>query len=230
MTEPTIDHMNEMTTRITESVASLKEAAQRMEEHELMTGQQLRESEVSFGRYIDEIQSAIIELRDFMTQAGVTRFRVIAEHTLQEGEKHLLEIQKATENFNSVIRENIEYLHRTAENSSSWISESIKSLRLNDFRRLMVESVNQIDEVSDNAIKQIMKMVKWFHWRVFGVAIIVAVTISFLTIWFVSDESPWESHKHVVAEREAGKTWYKVWPHLTQEEKNEIQNMMSKYL
>lgn len=230
MTEMDITHVSEMNRKIAESIALLEEATQKIEHHDLVTGQRLQASETYFNKRMEEIRASISELKEFTTQAGVARFRVMAERALQEGKEHLLAVQKATESFHAVMQEDVEYLHRTAENASNWIAESLKSLKLDDFRRLMVESIDQIDEVSSNAVKRITKMVKWFHWQKLGVAVTVAVVASLLTALFVNDEMPWESHKQVVAEREAGKILYQAWPALTPEEKSHIQEGGARYL
>jgi hypothetical protein len=222
--------LEEMTRRIAEAVVLLEEATQKIETHELITGKRLQTSEVYFNKRLEEITTAINELRELMTQAGVARFRVMAERALQEGRDHLLEIQKATEDFHTTVQGDVDYIHRTAENASNWIAEAIKSLKLDDFRRLMVESIDQIDEVSSNAVKRVTRLVNWFHWRRLGIAIVVALIASVLTAWFITDEAPWESHQHVVAERKVGKLWYQALPKLTKTEKDSIERMMSKYL
>jgi len=211
-------------------IAQFEEASERIATHEIITRKRLEESEAAFNARMEAIEKAIAELREFMTQTGAARLRLTAEQILREGEQHLNEIQEANKKFQKIAENSCRQLQHTAESSSHWITDSIKSLRIEDFRRLIFDNTDHVETVSQHAVSRIKKMVKWFHWEKVGIALVVAVIVSLLTGLFINDEAPWEVHKQVVAERSAGQLLIKAWPKLSPNEKEHIENIATEYL
>jgi len=198
------------------------------------TFNRIQQNEAYFKDRVEKIEASVNELETFLsgfkTQTGLATFKAAAENKLRETERQLKEIQVATKNFQKVAEESTKQLKRVADNSANHISESLKSLDVENLRRLTFENSHLIEEVSENAVKRVKRLVRWFHWEKLGLALTVAVVVSLLTGLFINDESPWESHKQVIAEREAGKVLFKAWPTLTSEEKTHIQQSVTEYL
>jgi len=229
-TDTEINRIQEASKKIADCVVLFEEAIEKLEKQKRLSQQTLQEDENYFRDHADEIKLAIKELRELMTQTGVARFRTTAERALKNGEEHLQAIQQATENFQNIVEDSCQHINKVADNSAKWIAESIKSLQIEDFRREIFDNVSRVEKASDSATTRVNKMVRWVHWEKFGTALIVAIVVAFLTGLFINDELPWDSHKQVVAQREAGKALIKAWPKLTPQEKAHIQSTVTDYI
>lgn len=216
--------------KLADFIALFEEAAEKIEKHETATSEQLQKREAAFEKKLEDIHSAIDELSNFMTQSGVARFRVTAEKLIQENQSYLAEVQNHLKNFETLAANSCDNLQRAAENSASWIAEAIKTLRLDQVRKLTFDHEARIEAASSRAIEKINKIAKWFHWEKISMALIISVMVALLTGLFINDESPWESHSKVVAERDAGKVLLRAWTKLSPDEKNHIESEGAGYL
>ena len=213
--------------QVADFIALSEEAVQKLEKHDTITGEMLEKSSVHFDQQLEQIRGALGDLQSFMTQAGVARLRVSAEHMLTDGQEHLQNIKEATEQFKHVAENSCSNLQRASENSADWIAEAIKSLQIEKFRNLVFENVDRIENSADTAIRRIQKLSKWFQWEKLGIALVVAVLVSLLTGLFINDEMPWETHNKVVMARNVGKMLIQAWPKLSASEKEHIQALSS---
>ncbi len=219
--------LQDCTQKIADFIALSEEALKKLEQHDVVTGKSLQTTSIQFNQQLSQIHKMLAELEEFMTQAGVARFRVSAERMLSEGEKHLHNILEATEKFKKIAEESCQNLQHVSESSADWIAEAIKSLQVDKFRSLIFENVDRVEHVADTSIARIHKMARWFQWEKLGIALVVAILVSLLTGLFVNDELPWETHTKVVTERNVGKMLMQAWPKLSLQERESIQSAAS---
>ncbi|MDI9819515.1 MULTISPECIES: hypothetical protein [unclassified Legionella] len=178
------------------------------------------------------------QLRETLTQAGLARFRLSAEKALKQGEEHLTILQKASEQLLDDLRGRHLELIKTTEKSLLQIeqhtAQAIEQLDahfvqydIHHFHRLANQSCEQIERVAKNAVVKSQGFLNAFQWRSVALALITTIITAFAIGFYVSNELPWETHKHAMNEREAGKVLIKAWPTLTQEEKAKILSIQS---
>lgn len=176
-----------------------------------------------------QLQKVLIELHAAMNQT-VDYQLCEPEAKGQSLEQALIAIREATEAFQHSTKNSADHLRKVADNSARWISESLKSLKVDELKQITLSHTQTVETVTESAVKKVKNLIRWFKWERLGIAMIIAVSVSLLTGLFINDESPWDSHREVVAEREAGKMLFKAWPKLSTTEKQDIQNTATQYL
>lgn len=211
------------TQQIADFIALSEEAIQKLKQHDAAAGRLMAEHAANFSKQLSEIRQTLQDMQNFMTQAGVARFRVSAERVLAEGQQHLALIRESTERFQKISENSCHTLQRVSENSADWIAEAVKSLQIEKFRSLIFENVDRVENTSRTAIQRIRKLSRWFQWEKLGLALAVAVIVSLLTGLFINDELPWETHSKAVTERNVGRMLMQAWPKLSLEAKENIE-------
>ncbi len=188
---------------------------------------------------LDELRETAENLRDVMTEAGVARWRIAAEESLKAGKQHIhtLEniceqhqqaIQSYNDEFKKTAKTSFDRLDRASAYTIKNISEAISSFRISDFQRLTEQSCEIVAETSNSAIIRLKETVRWFHWKNLGLALAITLFASLTVGLYLNDEMPWDIHKHVVAQRNAGTALLNAWPSLSQSERQRILNHSKK--
>lgn len=227
------DRLKDSLRRMGEFIAYFEVAEERMAEWKKDIEETVQQHQEIVNNQLAELRETAEDLRGIMSEAGVARWRIAAEETLKQGKEHLKLIQAASDNHVKTITENNDTFKKLAHKSfdrldraSAYtiknISEAVSSFRITDFQRLTEQSCEIVEETSKSAIGRLRNSVKWFHWKNIGLAVAVAVFASMTIGLYLNDEMPWEIHKQVVAQRNAGQALINAWPTLSQAEQQRI--------
>jgi len=196
------------------------------------------EMEQQAARLFQQTQALHNELasaQELFSQAGTSRFRVITERALSQGETHLQSIERScskfTQNFTQQ-QEELELLTEKCltkiENHSSQatqcIADELSKYDALQFHRIAIESCDHVERAANNAVSKSNKLLSMFHLRFNLFAIFITIITAFVIVLYLSGELPWEIHHQAVSEREAGKVLLQAWPNLSMEEKTKILN------
>ncbi|ASQ44696.1 hypothetical protein [Legionella clemsonensis] len=182
---------------------------------------------------LQNLHNELDALQEVLTQAGIARFRLSAEKILKQGEDHLGNLQKASQQLLDEITDKHQELGKFLEKSLNQLEqytlraierldEHFTQYDIHHFRRIANESCEQVERVAHNAVIKSQGILGRFQWRAASLALITTVITACVMGFYISNELPWEIHQHAKNEREAGKVLIKAWPTLTQEEKAKI--------
>ena len=198
------------------------EIEQQAQTHQNKTEQQLQ-----------SLHNELEALQEVLTQAGLARFRLAAEKTLSQGEGHIEELNKTSQqlindisdkhqNFSDLLEEHLDQIKTHTAQALESIDAQLHDYDIHLFRRIANESCDQVERAATNAIAKSTRLLRNFQWRSMAMTLLTTVIASFAIGLYINNELPWEIHQHVMNEREAGKVLIKAWPALTQEEKDKI--------
>lgn len=182
---------------------------------------------------LQNIRNELDALQEVLTHAGLARFRLAADKALQQGAEHL-ELLKHTSHdlldkialkhtaINDLIEKSLGRIDQHIEKGIQQIEQSLSQYDAKQFRLIAHESCDQVERVASKAVMQSSNLVNSFQWRVASVTLITSLITVLTFALYMNNELPWETHRHAVNERHAGKALMKAWPGLTEEEKNKI--------
>jgi hypothetical protein len=184
----------------------------------------------------EQLQAIKNELNTFqqmLTQAGLKRFRAEAEHTLHQGKAYLLKIQKTEQQLIEQIKAHQQELTHMTQNATHLISQHSNQViekishHLSHYDpqhidRIVNDGCSKIEQSSLGALVKNKSLLKRVQWHSVALTVFTTMVTAFVISLYVSDEYPWETHRHAVNERGAGKVLISVWPKLNQQEKLRI--------
>jgi hypothetical protein len=88
--------------------------------------------------------------------------------------------------------------------------------------RIVNDGCSKIEQSSLGALVKNKSLLKRVQWHSVALTVFTTMVTAFVISLYVSDEYPWETHRHAVNERGAGKVLISVWPKLNQQEKLRI--------
>lgn len=228
-----VEKLREVLRRMGEFIAYFEVAENKMAEWKLQVEENLDAQQKAVNDQLEDIHQATDELRTIMTETGVARWRLAAENSLREGREHLRTIDLVTkqhltaidasnEQFAKMAKKSFDRLDRAASYTVKNVSEAIGSFRIHDFQKMTEQSCVAVEATSTSAVKRLKDLVKWFHWKNLGLAAAITIVTSFTMGLYLNDELPWEIHKQVVMQRNAGQALINAWPTLSQSEQQRI--------
>lgn len=228
-----VDKLKDVLRRMGEFIAYFEAAEQKMERWKHDIQETVKANQEQLNHQLLQIRDVTDDLREVMTDAGVARWRIAAESSLQQGKEHLKAIEAASqqhlealqasnEEFSNMAKKSFDRLDRASAYTIKNISEAISSFRVSDFQRLTEESCEIVRETSSTVIKRLKDTVKWFHWKNLAMAFAVTVFATLTIGLYLNDEMPWEIHKQVVAQRNAGEALMHAWNNLPENERQVI--------
>ena len=219
-----ITHRNQaLNQEMANFVALYESTLDNMASREQASRHYLEQSIQNFNEQISTIKDVLKDFEAIMTQAGAARWRLAAEEAMREGKAHAQNIQTATERLHQVVSEGCDRVDQVTVSAATRVADAARSLRIEDIQHLTDASIKKVERVSNNAIRRLRSTVKWMHWEKTALAVTVALIVGVVGGLFMNDELPWETHKKVAIERNAGQTLIKAWPNLTRQEHQRIQ-------
>lgn len=197
--------------------------------------QQAKHHQHKVDEQLKTLQNELDSLQEILTQAGLARFRLSAEKILEQGEKHLESLNKSGQqlinemnvkhnSFNKFIEKKISLLEEQSQKIVEKINEELGTYDVQHFRRIANESCEHVERTANDAIAKSESFLRIFQWRSISIGLISTIITALAIGLYISNELPWEIHKHAMHERQAGKVLMKAWPSLSEEEKNKILN------
>lgn len=223
------ERLKKVTRHTAEFIANFEIAERKMDEWE----QRLYAQEERVQQQLASFQEATEELRSIMTEAGAARWRLAAEQALSIGHEHIqtlkelsdeqIKLQKErNEHFMRLAKKTFERLDRASEHAIKHIKETIETFNPTEMRQVAEKHREILESTSSHAITNINKLHQGFHWKSLAFAVVITLLASVSFGLYVQDELPWESHKQVELERNAGQTLINVWPKLSEATKQQI--------
>ncbi len=214
-------------------VEKLREVLRRMAAWKSQVEQNVITQQKNIYDQLQEVHQATEELRTIMSEMGIARWRITAENTLREGKdhlkvldnltrEHLKSVDASNEQFARMAKKSFDRLDRATAYTIKNVAEAIGSFRIHDFQKLTEQSCDAVENTSNNAVNRLKDLVNWFHWKNLAFAAMITIVTSFAIGMYLNDELPWEIHKQVVMERNAGQALISAWPTLSQKEQQRI--------
>lgn len=228
-----ISKIKELLRHTGEFIAYFELAETKMLEWRQDIEQQAQTQQNKSQQQLQNLHNELEGLQEILTQAGIARFRLTAEKTLQQGEEHLTNLQKVSQQmledmannqqeFTQLLEKSLAQIEQYTTRAIERLDEHFTQYDVHHFRRIANESCEHVERVASNAVFKSQGLLGRFQWRAASLALLTTIITSFAVGFYVSNEFPWEIHQQAKNEREAGRVLIKAWPSLTQEEKAKI--------
>lgn len=197
--------------------------------------QEMEQQAVRLNQQSQRLQKELTTLEDLLSQAGTTRFRVIAEKALSQGEIQLQLLENSCNQFSANFQEQQDQLELlTAQcvtkieqhcaKSTETIAKQLAKYDVHQFHRVANESCDHVERVANDAVLKSNKLLSMFEVRFGLFTVFTTIATAFFIVLYLNGELPWETHHKAMNERHAGKALLQAWPKLTLEEKTKIIN------
>lgn len=211
--------------QLAEFIALYEVAADKVERHELLTGQRLANIEAQFNAHIESINASLGDYQTLLSETGIARWRLAAEQALKEGQAHLEQLQQASQAILNEISSGVERFDRVREAAVVQVTEASKLIGLDEFRQATQNYRDTLEVQTDTILERLQKSTNWFYWQRVIVIVLVGVLTSLTTAFVLTSQFPWETHRKVSLERKAGQALLKAWPHLSASDKNYLKQL-----
>lgn len=196
---------------------------------------EIEQQAARLGQQAHTLHNELSSVSELLSEAGTSRFRVLAEKALSQGEMHLhllerkceqltLNVQQHQERLSSLTENCLEKIDKHVTQATQNIANQLSKYDVHQFNRIASESCDHVEQAAQDAIYKSHKLLNNFHWKSSFFAIVLTVLTTFIIVLYLSDELPWEIHEQAMNERQAGKVLLQAWPNLSQEEKTKILN------
>lgn len=213
--EDDLSAMRDMVNQMARFIAIYEQASQKIERHEVASGQRLAESENYFRTRIEEINSAIVGMQGMMTEVGVARFSVAAEAALRDGQGHVAALRDASGELHAQLQQSLLQLEKSVKTAAENVERAAKQVRLEELKELTLAATETINTTTDRAVRRLTGTLSWLHWErisvIFIIALVVALVSSFAGSHFSKDNTP----QVVTQEQQAGKATLRAWSQLS---------------
>jgi hypothetical protein len=179
------------------------------------------------------VHNEIASVHELLSQAGITRFRTLAQKALSQGEIQLQVMENTCKQFTEHFEEQQEKLsflthqcllkieeHTTK--STQDIASQLAKYDVHQFHRIAHESCDHVERAASNAVNKSQKLLHMFQMRSGLLGVFTTLISAFVIVLYLSGELPWDLHQKAVKERDVGKALLRIWPSLTLEEKTRI--------
>lgn len=228
-----LDRIKNMQRQMGEFIAYFEVAQNKMVEWRKEVNETIEQHQHHVHTQIKEIHDVVDEIRELTDAAGLARIKYTAEQVVKQGQENVETLERVGQAQLEALQQNNEQLKKLAKKSFDRvdralnymvqsISQSLSSVRIGDFKRLTDKSRESIEEISVSTVNRLRDMVKWFHWKNLAMACGITMIVSLTIGLYLNDEMPWEIHKQVVVQRNAGQALLSAWPKLSELEKDRI--------
>lgn len=211
--------------QLAEFIALFETAADKIENHEVLTGKKLATIEAQFNRQVETINQNLGDYKDLLSETGIARWRIAAEQALKEGKDHISQLQQASQVLLNEIESGVERFESARSAAVLQLNEATKLIGLNEFREATQQYRDSLQKQTSHIIEGLKKATSWFFWQRILAVIAVAVLASLTTSYMVFQQMPWESSKAVAAQRQAGKVLLTAWPKLSKTDQDYIKSL-----
>jgi GTPase Era involved in 16S rRNA processing len=216
------EKLKELLKRTGEFIAYFEVAESKMLEWKHEMEDNFLSHQRQFEQQIKSLQQSAEEMSSIMTEAGAARWRIAAEENLKQGKNQLQLLDKKSNSIIDQLSQFCAQQEKQIEQSTKKINLALTSFDINEYKQLAQESIDSINRTSNDAVKKSEKIFSAFHIKTALLALVVS-SLTALTIGlYMSDELPWEIHKHAMEERSLGKATMAAWSSLAHQERQKI--------
>ncbi len=170
------------------------------------------------------IATDIHSFRSIMSRTGFHEWRQESERFAQQTSHELQILSNTYQQVKASVMQGCESLQHASMNTVKTVAKLVSSFRGNDFKRVTDKHTDELKEISQANLSQIEHAVHRFHWKNLTMVVIITLIVSFLTSVYIDGELPWQMHRQIVREREAGKALTHDWTKLSQADQKTIIN------
>ena len=231
--EKDIASIKEFMRHSAEFIAYFELTDTKMHEWKISIEQQIAEHHTKYRQQMEHITQQLQVFENLLTQAGLARFRLMADNILVQSNTHLQEIKTVARNtleqmqferqeLTDYFNKSFQCLQEYCYDATKKIDRELSRHDPEHFRRTASESCDQVERTATDAIIKSKRMLRSVHWKTALLTIITSIITAFTIGLYVSDELPWEQHQEAMNEREAGKLLIQAWPQLSHEDRRKI--------
>ncbi len=167
--------------------------------------EEIEQQNVRLLRFTQNLQNELTSINELLSQAGTTRFRVLAEKALAQGEAnlHALErncnsfaqtVQHQQEKLQNLTEQCISRIEKHSEKATQTIAAQLSKYDVHQFHRIASESCDHVERVAHDAVNKSNKLLSLFQLRFGLFAVFTTLLTAFVIVLYLSDELPWEMH------------------------------------
>lgn len=186
--------------------------------------QMLSRQETMLNEKLNTIKADINHFRSLMSRAGLSEWRQESEKFAQQTSHELQTLSNTYQQVRTSVLQGCESLQHASMNTVKHVAKLVSSFRSNDFKRITDKHTDDLKEISQANLTQVEQTVHQFHWKNLTMVVIITLIVSFLMSVYIGDQLPWQMHKQVIREREAGKALVNDWTKLSQADQKTIIN------
>jgi hypothetical protein len=228
-----LDNLRDAHRRMAEFVAHCELAENKLNTWMQAVTQTIETHQTVLDTQVQQMQQATREAEEVINYFNTAKLKLNVETTLTKtqeqiealetlGQQYVNALQGCNEEFQKIATKSFERLDRASAYTIKNISDALNSFRLSDFQRYTEQSCESIKETSRAAIAHMRQQHRWFHWKNLGLVAAVTLFVTLSMGLYLNDELPWEIHKRVAMQRNAGEALLNAWPSLTQAEQKKI--------
>jgi hypothetical protein len=216
------DESDQIARQLAGFIPIFEELIERMRELQTLTETRISTQDASFAQQLENIQARLTEFSDIMTQAGVARWRHVAESAMKQGDEHVHAIKQATDHLLHTVDESSRCIDQIIIDAVSSLTEATQSLEIGKIEQIYQHTTQRIEDTTLRATRKLNRRIRTFFWEhlLLNIAFVVIITLGFG--YFINDQWPWEERLQAHNERDAGKTFLKIWPQLTEAEQQRV--------
>lgn len=211
--------------QLAEFIALFETAADKIEQHDVVTGKRLASVEAQFNRQVESIKDNLVDFKDLLSETGIARWRIAAEQALKEGKDHLAQLQQASQVLLGEIENGVERFEQMQKSTVVKINEATKMIGLNELRQATIQYSDSLRKHTHDIVDRLDRSTSWFFWQRMLAVAAVAVVASLTTSYIITSQAPWESSKMVATERQAGRVLLRAWPKLSKTDQNYLRQL-----
>lgn len=164
---------------------------------------------------LHELSTEVKQLRTLLSRSGINEWRQESEQLAQKGQQELRALEETIKDIKSHVVRGSEQLNRSTMNTVKTVAKLVTSFRGNDLKRITERNSVDLHHVAEENLQYVDKALHRFHWRNLGMALVVALVVSFVMSVYIDNALPWQMHREVAKEREAGQALVSAWPKLS---------------
>lgn len=210
--------------RMGEMVATFEVAEVKLRDREQQLESRINEHEHKVNNQMQSMRDMLQEFQMVMTEAGVARWRLAAEGSLEQGAKHVDVLKSTCEEFRQLSEQTCERLERATAYSVKGVTEAMDTIRVADFKQIAEESCNRVEFTATTAVKNIAKVARWFYWKKLVLVFVFSTAVAVIYGLYINAEWPWEMHQDILQQREVGTATMRAWPQLSRQDQEIIRH------
>lgn len=175
---------------------------------------QLTLKEQQIDKKLQEITSEIQFFRTIMSRSGASQWHNETEKLLSQSKCELKLIEDTFLLMKSAITEQCDQLNRASMNTMKTLFYAVNTAQKSDLQKITEQNTAELQFASAQSLQRASHIVQRLHWKNLCMVALLTLIVSLITSLYIDGHWPWETHQHIVKEREAGQALMKSWSQL----------------